>query len=190
MSRKPSYDRDDVIRRACYMFWKRGWAGTSLKDLEVTLNLNPGSFYAAFGSKDALYKLTLDQYVADNLATLTELEQTHGPLGALKAFLHHVIQDKTAAAQACMLSKTVLELSTHAHPLADHANELLEGVEKDYSKLFDKAQARDLIGAVHDPRSLARRYMSDLLGMRISAERSGYDASATAYEIEKSLSRL
>ena len=190
MSRKPSYDRDVVIRRACFMFWKRGWAGTSLKDLEATLNLNPGSFYAAFGSKDALYKLALDQYVSDNLATLTDLEQSHGPLGALKAFLHHVIEDKTAAAQACMLSKTVLELSTHAHPLADHANELLVGVEKYFESLFGKAQACEQIGAAHNPDSLARRYMSDLLGMRISAERSSSGASATAYEIEKSLSRL
>ena len=55
---------------------------------------------------------------------------------------------------------------------------------------FGKAQAREQIGAAHNPDSLARRYMSDLLGMRISAERSSSGASATAYEIEKSLSRL
>ncbi|MEO1734071.1 MAG: helix-turn-helix domain-containing protein, partial [Pseudomonadota bacterium] len=61
MPRKPEYDRDDLIDRARNLFWKRGWAGTSLKDLEAELKLKPGSFYAAFGSKDALFELSLDR---------------------------------------------------------------------------------------------------------------------------------
>ena len=60
MPRKPNYDRNDLINRARDLFWKRGWAGTSLKDLEGELQMKPGSFYAAFGSKDALFELALE----------------------------------------------------------------------------------------------------------------------------------
>jgi AcrR family transcriptional regulator len=190
MPRKPSYDREDLIRRARDMFWKQGWAGTSLKNLETTLYLKPGSFYAAFGSKDALYQLALDLYAADGAATLAALEHAHGPLGALQAFPRHVIENKAAPARACMLAKTFLELSPHGHPLADHANGHLTRMEHRFADLFGKAQAQNQIRIGYDPHSLARRYQSDLLGLRISAERPDYDAAATALEIAQSLSRL
>jgi AcrR family transcriptional regulator len=190
MPRKPSYDREDLIRRARDMFWKQGWAGTSLKNLESTLHLKPGSFYAAFGSKDALYQLALDQYAADSTATLAALEHSHGPLGALQALPRHVIENETAPARACMLAKTLLELSPHGHPLADHANGHLTRMEHRFADLFGKAQAKGQIDTSHDPRGLARRYQSDLLGLRISAERPNYDAAATALEIAQSLSQV
>ncbi|MEL7079866.1 MAG: TetR/AcrR family transcriptional regulator, partial [Pseudomonadota bacterium] len=34
MPRKPAYDKNALIDRARDLFWKQGWAGTSLKDLE------------------------------------------------------------------------------------------------------------------------------------------------------------
>ena len=73
MPRKPSYDREDLIERARDLFWQRGWAGTSLKDLEASLKMKPGSFYAAFGSKDALFELALDRYAADGSERMLSL---------------------------------------------------------------------------------------------------------------------
>ncbi|MGJ8611777.1 MAG: TetR/AcrR family transcriptional regulator [Octadecabacter sp.] len=190
MPRKPSYDKDDLIRRARDVFWKRGWAGTSLKDLENTLHLKPGSFYAAFGSKDALYQMALDQYAADGGAALTALEQKLGALGALQAYPRHIMENDSAAARACMLVKTVLELSPHEHVLADRANTLLDGMEARFAALFAKAQDAGEISAGQSPEQLARRYQSDFLGLRVSAERRGHDMSATLDEIEQSLARL
>ncbi len=190
MPRKPSFDRDDLIRRARDVFWKRGWAGTSLKDLEETLKLKPGSFYAAFGSKDALYQLTLDQYAKDGAAALEALTQDHGPLGALQAYPRHIIGNEAAAARACMLVKTILELSPHDHPLADHANAHLNAMETRFTTLFAAAQDNNEISKTHDPARLARRYQSDLLGLRISAERPGHDSVETIDEIAQSLSQL
>ena len=70
MPRKPNFDRDELIERARDLFWERGWAGTSLKDLEAALQMKPGSFYAAFGSKERLYSLALEKYAADGQARL------------------------------------------------------------------------------------------------------------------------
>lgn len=190
MPRKPSYDREDLIRRARDVFWKRGWAGTSLKDLEDVLKLKPGSFYAAFGSKDALYQLALDQYASDGASALSELEHSRGALAALQAYPRHIIENRNATARACMLAKTLLELSPHGHPLAEHANAHLDGMEERFTALFAKAQANNDIGQSHDPKSLARRYQSDLLGMRVSAERPHHDTAATLREIEDSLAQL
>ena len=190
MPRKPGYNREDLIRRARDLFWAQGWAGTSMKDLEHGLKMKPGSFYAAFGSKDALFELALERYAKDGLARVTTLAKAHGPLGALQRFPHNVIENDDYPAKACMLSKTLLELQARAHPLAEAASNYLSHMETAFAALFVQAQAQGLIDASHDPAVLARRYQSDLLGLRMSAERPGLYASAIADEIAAGLKRL
>ena len=190
MPRKPTYDRNDLINRARDLFWQRGWAGTSLKDLEASLKMKPGSFYAAFGSKDALFELALERYAADGAERLRALASEFGPLKALQRFPKMAIGNENAPAKACMLSKTLLELQAHRHPLAQKANEHLLQMEQLFAELFAQAQAAGDIGAAHDPHSLARRYQSDVLGLRVSAEREGVDADAIAAEIAENLTKL
>lgn len=187
--RKPAYDRSDLIDRARDLFWQRGRAGTSLKDLEVALQMNPGSFYAAFGSKDALFALAMDKYAADGLARLEGLAKAHGPLKALQLFPAMIAENDDAPAKACMLSKAFLELHPRDHPLADKANAHLVRMEKSFADLFAQAQAAGDFDNARDPKALARRYQSDLLGLRVSAERDRAAARAIAAEIADSLGR-
>lgn len=190
MPRKPNYDREELIERARDLFWKRGWAGTSLKDLEAALQMKPGSFYAAFGSKDALFRLAMDKYAMDGRERLKALEQEYGPIKALQRFPEMVVQNDAAPAKACMLSKTLLELHAHNHPLAQDANLHLLKMEAQFAELFEKAQSAGDIDATHNPKALARRYQSDLLGLRVSAEREGVDAQAIAAEMANGLTML
>ncbi|MCZ4353556.1 TetR/AcrR family transcriptional regulator [Roseovarius aestuarii] len=190
MSRKPNFNRDELINLARDLFWKRGWAGTSLKDLEAALKIKPGSFYAAFGSKDALFELAMDKYASDGAERLKELAHRYGPIKALQRFPEMAVGNATAPAKACMLSKTLLELHAHNHPLANKANHLLLRMEAQFADLFRQAQSAGDIDSEHVPETLARRYQSDLLGLRVSAERDGVDARAIAQEIADSLARL
>ncbi|MEP5154003.1 TetR/AcrR family transcriptional regulator [Planktotalea sp.] len=190
MPRRPSYDREDLIKRARDLFWTRGWAGTTLKDLEHCLQMKPGSFYAAFGSKDALFEIALDTYANDGLNRLKTLEAELGPLETLQRFPAMVIENEDAPAKACMLAKTLLELQAHDHPLAETANQHLLRMEDQFAQLFENAQTAGKVDATRDPKVLARRYQSDLMGLRVSAERKGVDAQGIATEIANSLSQL
>jgi len=190
MPRKPAYDRDDLIARARDLFWQRGWAGTSMKDLEATLRLKPGSFYAAFGSKDALFELTLERYGREGLARIKALAEEHGPFKALQLFPRRVIENPDAPAKACMLAKTLLELQAQGHPLAETANQGLTRMEDAFAELFACAQDAGQIDLSYDPAALARRYQSDLLGLRVSSERLGTEALAIADEMAHGLTRL
>lgn len=190
MPRKPNYDKDDLINRARDLFWKRGWAGTSLKDLEAALQMKPGSFYAAFGSKEALFALAMERYATDGRKSLKALAEKYGPLSALQRLPEMIVGYDDAPAKACMLSKTLLELHAHNHPLAQEANLHLLKMEEQFSELFQLAQSSGSIDRSHDPQMLARRYQSDLLGLRVSAEREGVDAKAIASEIANGLGKL
>lgn len=190
MPRKPTYDRDTLIAQARDIFWRQGWAGTSLKDLERELKLKPGSFYAAFGSKDALYALALQRYAQDGVSNMAALAQEFGPLGALKAQPRLVVEAAELPTKACMLAKTYAELQAKGHDLADQAGAHMAEMKACFADLFRQAQTAGEIGPAHDPDRLAARYQSDLLGLRLSAERDDVDANALAADIAADLDRL
>lgn len=190
MARTANYDRDDLIKRAKTVFWKHGWAGTSLKDLEAALDTRPGSFYAAFGSKEALYKLALQQYAQEGREKINALCTAQGPLAALQAYPRIVVEDPAMGGHACMLAKTFLELKGQDHALAEVANELLLMMEQKFAALFVAAQEAGDIAAGHNPETLARRYQSDLLGLRVLAARAPDQAQSIARDIADELGRL
>lgn len=62
--RPRSFDRDTALERAMALFWSRGYDGVSLDDLLKAMGkISPPSFYAAFGSKDALFQEVLQRYM-------------------------------------------------------------------------------------------------------------------------------
>ncbi|WP_299864090.1 TetR/AcrR family transcriptional regulator [uncultured Roseobacter sp.] len=81
-------DRQAALTRAMEMFWARGYANTSLTDLTRAMNIAPPSFYAAFGSKDALYEESLRLFIAHHGGKMWEqIETTPTLLDAIEAFL-------------------------------------------------------------------------------------------------------
>jgi AcrR family transcriptional regulator len=61
--RPRSFDRDEAVASATKVFWARGYDGTSLEDLLQAMGgITPPSFYAAFGSKDELFREVVDKY--------------------------------------------------------------------------------------------------------------------------------
>lgn len=189
MPRRPSYDRDDLIARARDLFWAQGWAGTSMKDLERALGLKPGSFYAAFGSKDALYGLALDLYAQEGNAALAALAQELGAFGALQALPARLIS-ADCDTKACMISKTLLELPQGRHELGQRADALLTRKEAEFTALFAQAQEAGEIAPDYDPVRLARRYQSELIGLRVTAERSPEAALDIAHDMAADLVRM
>lgn len=189
MPRRPSFDRDELIARARDLFWAQGWAGTSMKDLERVLGLKPGSFYAAFGSKEALYALALDRYMDETSATLAQMVQELGALGALRALPAQVISVECQT-KACMVSKTLLECLGADHGLGERAGALLARREAEFAALFTQAQKVGEISTDHDPKRLARRYQSDLIGVRVTAERNMASALEIAADIAAELDRI
>jgi AcrR family transcriptional regulator len=75
--RPRSFDRDMALRRAIEVFWAKGYEGAQLVDLTAAMGINPPSFYAAFGSKEALFREALDLYLATDGASSMQALETH-----------------------------------------------------------------------------------------------------------------
>src|ERR1041384_4755004 len=53
--RPRAYEPEVALARALDVFWKEGFAATSLDDLSAATGMNRPSLYGAFGDKRALY---------------------------------------------------------------------------------------------------------------------------------------
>lgn len=60
------FDRDAALTSAMHLFWEHGFESTSLSQLKAAIGggITAPSFYAAFESKEALYKEALERYLA------------------------------------------------------------------------------------------------------------------------------
>lgn len=60
--RPRNFDRDAALRRAMEVFWRQGYEGTSLSELTAAMGISAPSLYAAFGSKEALFREAVELY--------------------------------------------------------------------------------------------------------------------------------
>ena len=63
--RPRAYERDAVLERALEVFWRKGFAATSLDDLVAATGVQRPSLYAGFGDKQALYLQAMGHFVSD-----------------------------------------------------------------------------------------------------------------------------
>lgn len=65
--RPRTFDVEGALGTAQRLFHERGYDGVSLSNLTDALGINPPSFYAAFGSKAALFERVLERYAGSAL---------------------------------------------------------------------------------------------------------------------------
>src|SRR6202453_4644652 len=63
MGRPKSFRREEVLEKAMPVFWKHGFADTSLQDLERATGVNKSGLYAEFRDKDDLFVECLRHYL-------------------------------------------------------------------------------------------------------------------------------
>lgn len=87
--RPRAYDPDEALASVLDVFWRAGYAATSIDEISAATGMNRPSIYAAFGDKHALYKSAIERYRA------MSREQMRGALDyerPLREALRHVYE--------------------------------------------------------------------------------------------------
>lgn len=56
------FDKEVALSKAMVLYWEQGFESTSLAQLKEAMGISSASFYAAFGSKENLFKEVIDRY--------------------------------------------------------------------------------------------------------------------------------
>jgi AcrR family transcriptional regulator len=73
LGRPRTFDTDAVLDKAMQVFWRLGYEGASLTELTKAMGIGAPSLYAAFGSKEGLFKAVLDHYEDHRRHCLSEI---------------------------------------------------------------------------------------------------------------------
>lgn len=195
MTRASPYNRETALEAAMMLFWEKGYHATSLKDLEAALKMKPGSIYAAFSSKEALFLEALKRYYeefraafeAEVAAAPTKLD---GVIGHLRGYAEMPRSDPRA--QACMVFKTLVDTRATDPAIADTACRYLTEIRDAMAQLFRDAIADGELTEGADPERLARLLQADIAAMRFELHQgTGQDAlRALAEDMAETFERL
>jgi AcrR family transcriptional regulator len=106
MARPREFDRALALRKARDAFWSRGYEATSMADLVDVLGLASARIYAAFGSKDDLFREAVELYeTTEGCFVLRALEHEPTARAAVKRMLGEAIETYTRPGRAwgCMV---------------------------------------------------------------------------------------
>lgn len=170
--RPRSFDRAAALRRAMEVFWERGYEGTSLDHLTRAMGINSPSLYAAFGSKDALFREAVALYdETEGSATNDALRNEPTARQAIEAVLRN-----NAAAFADPATPTgcmIVLAATNATPSNDGVREYLaQWRRNDAVALRDRLERGITDGdlpAGTNTTALAAYYTTVLHGLAIQA---------------------
>ena len=86
--RPRTFDRASALDQATQLFWRKTYEGTSIADLTQAIGISAPSLYAAFGSKEALFREAVAHYVAHyGQAIWRALEKAPTVRQAIEGFL-------------------------------------------------------------------------------------------------------
>jgi AcrR family transcriptional regulator len=111
MSGKPQFDEAAVIDAALDVFWRHGYAGTSISQLTSATGLSRSSLYQRFQDKDGLFQEALASYVK---RVLRRAQSVHADTarGRLEALLREFLprDGRSKRPPGCLLARSCSEL--------------------------------------------------------------------------------
>ena len=168
--RPRSFDDDEVVGRAMDLFWQRGYAATSMRDLKDELGVLPGSLYGAYGDKHALFLRALERYAEGTRAAADELADDGPVLPRVRALLTGVLD---AAAETpgrgCMLGNTAAESLPADAEAAEVVGDALDALEAAIEQALEDGQDAGEVRAAIDCGAHARMLVALMQGLHVLA---------------------
>ncbi len=171
MGRPRTFDRDVAITQAMHLFWEHGYDATSLSQLKANIGggITAPSFYAAFGSKQALFNEVMERYLATHGRVSDSLfDTTLPPREAIELTLRRSakMQCEPDHPKGCLVALGLMsacseESKTISEPLARTRNQNRAAM----AACIERAIAAGELPATVVPETLAAVFDSFLLGL-------------------------
>ena len=172
MSRSRTIDDKIVINRAVAVFWQRGYAATSMRDLSEATGLSAAALYNRYHDKDGLFVEALRRYADEGLVErLARLSDLREPLSAISGFFDELIDMSVndRDRRGCLLVNTVLDGATMSQAARELVRERLGEVESFFRVQLQRAREAKRITSEIDPCYAAETLLGTVLAIRVMA---------------------
>jgi AcrR family transcriptional regulator len=166
------FDREAALEIALDHFWRQGFEGTSTTQLTAAMAISQPSLYAAFGSKEQLYREAVSLYVQRHSQFLDEAFNAH--LGAREAIFHALLlaarqYSDTTHAPGCMIASAGLQGGADHAPLFAEMAGLRRNAQRAIHARLEQALRNGELAADTDTEALAGYFAMVIQGMAVQA---------------------
>lgn len=170
--RPREFDRDAALLIALDLFWRHGFEGTSIETLTHAMGISAPSLYSAFGSKEALYRETVERYLTRYGETFwkafSDEPRTRQAVAQLLQDIARQFVDPSHPA-GCFVSYGILQCSEHSRGLAAEMSAHRNAAREFLKARLDVAVAAGELPQGTDTTMLATFFSAVVQGMAIQA---------------------
>jgi AcrR family transcriptional regulator len=184
LGRPRSFDRADALERALDLFRRNGYEGTTLVDLQEAMGgITAPSFYAAFGSKEDLFKEAVELYLrsagAAPIRALTEQPTARAAIHA--AMRDSVIEFTTPGRpRGCLIVIGAINCTHASSGVQEHLRQIRVKTQRSIARRLRQGVAEGDVPADANISALASFYTTFLHGLSIQARDGASRASLLA----------
>lgn len=177
--RPPTFDRAAALAAATRLFWQNGYEATSIHDLTQVMGIRPGSLYAAFGDKKALFNEVIEAYGRSPAGEFVWAAMAREPT-AFAAF-HRILLDAAAmyTDPGTPAGNLLCSAAAADVDVAAYMRDLRNANTDTFEKRLTTAQQEGELPATAAPRKLAAYFTAVMHGMSQRA-RDGATAAELA----------
>ena len=171
--RPRSFDKDEALKKAMYVFWEKGYEGTTMADLIESIGMKAPSIYAAFGNKDAIFKEVVQSYlpivVNGQLKVLNSSPKIYDAVEATLNACVNLYAGKDNPHTCLVMTAAINTAPEHAEHV-EALRTLREVYKAAWKKRFEMAEADRQLTDKANPSELAEYFTTIIQGMTIKAK--------------------
>lgn len=172
MPRVREFSPDEALDKAMRLFWQKGYADTSVRDLVEHTGVAHAGLYSTFGGKRELYQAALKHYDA------TYGNMLFGPLEVPtsgRAEIEHLFEFILGAVKhkrygnGCLMANTAVEFGNEADDVLKSAKKNIERMATAFQGALERARERGEVAKDLDPVAVASFLASTFHGVSVLA---------------------
>lgn len=190
LGRPRSFDRQTALRQAMDVFWSLGYEAATLADLQKAMGgISAPSFYAAFGSKEALFREAVELYSSTlGAPMLNALAEGCTARASVEALLRAAVRAfrKPGKPRGCMLVLAAMNSAPANRGVAEFLRKLRARRRRAIEHRLRRAIKEGELPASLEARALASFYATVIDGLAIQA-RDGAPRKALEFAVQRAM---
>ena len=170
IARSKAFDRKKALSQALWLFWRKGYAATSIEDLTETLHLSRSSLYNTFGDKRTLFLEALTYYSERVISGIEQtLTKSPSPITGIQAILEDLIEGigQERGSLGCFMVNSVAELVPYDEDVTGIATKYADSLQQLFTTVLKQARSHNLVTKKQTPEQLAAYVYNTIQGMRV-----------------------